>query len=42
MRERRSGTQLFQKESWVPGLAEPVIGLRLARTRWLARDTKPY
>src|SRR5262245_15288741 len=25
--------------SWVPGLAEPVIGPRFARTRWLARDT---
>jgi hypothetical protein len=23
---------------WVPGRAEPVIGPRFARTRWLARD----
>jgi hypothetical protein len=22
----------------IPGLAEPVIGPRVARTRWLARD----
>ena len=29
------------KVTGVPGLAEPVIGPRLARTRWLARDTRP-
>jgi len=25
---------------WIPGLAEPAIGPRYARTRWLARDDR--
>ena len=27
---------------WIPGLAEPVIGPRFARTRWLARDDREF
>src|SRR5262245_34895062 len=28
------------QDRWVPALAEPVIGPRFARTRWLGRDDK--
>ena len=29
------------RNSWVPGLVEFILGPRIARTRGLARDTRP-
>jgi len=40
MSEAKSGVP--QREGWSPHVAEPVIGPRFARTRWLMRATNLF